>query len=414
MKEIDPRILKLENVRYSDFIPEEGMILLLGLLIFIIGFFLTRKVLKNNYLACVIIPLIKSSFFVIYNLFFFKHYFNTIDAYNYINLGVYGAEKYDGFLPLFLDIITLQGESLYGHAHYVFYAFISLLFELFGSYAPQIPIAGDIVITFLTAILFYKLTLLCGFKKKYAKWAFVLFVLHWDILVWSTITLVKDNLVALLFLSVVYLLALFFKKQFTLKHLIYLIVACITLIFLRFYVLPVIVMCFFLFSYLNILTRRFTVKSLYLIVLVPTIVLFVAFAMWERYGDYLPYLLSFQGDPIYGSFRFFLTPTPLYVSFKFSYLYIPTVLNWALLPFTLFGMMECLKQRGLSRMLFILFVGTVLFYAIVQPHGGETGPRHRLQITFIIIFFQFIGLMKMIFPKVKLFLPNKPISKLAV
>jgi len=407
VKEIDPRILKLENVRYSDFFPNEEMVILLGFLIFIAGFMIMKSVFKRNYLISTLVPLIKASLFVAYNLFFFKESFNTIDAYNYLDLGVFGAQKYEGFFPLLIDILTLKGEGIYGHTHYVFYAFISLLFELFGSYSAQIPIAGSIVITFFSGLVFYKITLLMGLKKYYAKWAFLLFVMHWDIITWSTITLVKDNLVALLFLLIVYFFCLFFKNQFRWYHLFYLIVACITLIFLRFYVLPVIVLAFLVFSYLNVFTTRLSVKSFYLTILVPLITFLVASAMWERYSAYLPYIMSFSGDPFYGSFRFFLTPTPLYISSKFSFLYPATILNWTFLPFTLFGMLICFRKKGIGRMLFIIFVVTVLFYAIIQPHGGETGPRHRLQITFLIILFQFMGLVKMIFPKVKLFDASK-------
>lgn len=101
---------------------------------------------------------------------------------------------------------------------------------------------------------------------------------------------------------------------------------------------------------------------------------------------------SHYSQPIYGFIRFLLTPIPFNTEYNYRFLNIPALLHWLFLPFMLIGINFIFKYNtSFTRYLIIYFILFTLLYAFF---GELQGPRHRVQLDFIIALSQFLGFYK--------------------
>jgi hypothetical protein len=89
-----------------------------------------------------------------------------------------------------------------------------------------------------------------------------------------------------------------------------------------------------------------------------------------------------------GAVRFLLTPRPWGLAEGSGFLLLPSVLHWLTLPLLAYGVLH-LAARSSGRLL-LAYLGTVVaFYAQVPE---VQGPRHRYQLVFVLAILQFEGL----------------------
>ena len=99
---------------------------------------------------------------------------------------------------------------------------------------------------------------------------------------------------------------------------------------------------------------------------------------------FLPYLDQL-GSPA-GMIRALLSPQPWSISSEYSFLLLPSVLHWLLfLPALLGGWM--LWRRSREAALLLIYLALILLLYGFIPE--QQGPRHRLQVAFIIAWMQF-------------------------
>ena len=394
--------MELEFVNQYNFLPPLSAILLTALIIFLSCFWFGKLIFKNNPIVPFFIALIKTGFFLIYYLLFLNPDFYSIDSYNYMNTAIRVINKFESNLDFFIELLSFQLMNVYGLGHYIYNAFVSAVLIIFNTELALAPIGVNIVLSVLSAYYFCKSLLLLEMKEKYVSWFFLLFVLHWEVLTWTTITLLKDNFIAFLTIALFYLIIVFLKKRFKWYHLLALIYTVGGLMFSRFYIVPFVGICLIIYNYLRIFSNRKTARTLITLVLTPLFLLISLSLIWEQFGDYFKFLFDFNDNPLYGTIRFFLTPIPFNVSDSRSYLVIPSLINWILIPFTLAGIYRCYGLGGIFRLLILYYFLILFFYGAYSPHGEATGPRHKIQLLFIYILFQMLGLISLLFPKIKL------------
>jgi len=394
--------LNLDYADNSNFIPDPIVVLLCSLGIFILGYFIASRIFRTNKLAALTIATIKSLLFFVNYIFFFNIDFFTIDSFNYMDRAL-RIKEISSFSDFLYDLVTFNLMHLYGLAHYVYNAFVTTLLFAFNTDSALIPIAGNIVITLLSGYVFTRILILMGMKERYAQWYFLFFVLHWEVMSYSTFSLLKDNLVCFLTICLFYFPALIHASKFKLRHIIPLLLTLWAMMFIRFYITPIFFVCYLAYLYLVVFVGKKSWSKIFLLIMAPLAFIAFVISIWDMYGAYMSLVFDFKGNPIYGIVRFFLTPQPWYVSGSYIYLLIPSILNWVVIPFTLFGIISLLRIRGLTKLLLIYYLAILIFYGVYSPHGQATGPRHKLQVVFIYALFQYIGLIKVFFPKVQLF-----------
>jgi hypothetical protein len=96
-------------------------------------------------------------------------------------------------------------------------------------------------------------------------------------------------------------------------------------------------------------------------------------------------------SPFYGFVRFLLTPIPFNTEEAYTFLNIPAVIHWLLMPLLMLGMYKSWAMgTHFSRFLVVYFFVFLCAYAVT---GELQGPRHRVQLDFAIAAFQFIGML---------------------
>jgi hypothetical protein len=108
-------------------------------------------------------------------------------------------------------------------------------------------------------------------------------------------------------------------------------------------------------------------------------------------GSAFNLLLQDWVNPGYGIVRYLLTPIPFHTTEAYSFLDLPQVVYWGLVPFLIYGVYRVWQRRTLTaRFIVIYFLLTVALYAIF---GELQGPRHRYQLDGLIVLFQFLGVL---------------------
>lgn len=235
----------------------------------------------------------------------------------------------------------------------------------------------NIAATFLGGWAFFRLLIDSGQSESYSRWATLIFLLHFDVLTWSSILNVKD--VLLLVLTVVAFFGIhrsFCESQPREKRLLGAAIAALSLfclIWIRFY-LPILILgataIWLLFS--SSRSRRLAGTA--------ALGAGVALAVWRNAASYLGGIGFDPASIVSGGIRFLLTPQPWSIDPGYQFLTLSSVLHLALFGPAILGGIELWKKSPAFRLLAIYLAVTVVFYGFVDVLQG---PRHRLQVAFI-------------------------------
>lgn len=254
------------------------------------------------------------------------------------------------------------------------YAWWNLLAQsLFGEHYYSAVFLNVLLTFFIGVVLFHLLGEL-GFSQAYQRGALVFFLLHWDVLAWSSLVNLKDVLVMALIAPTLYCLVIV-RRRLRLLPLLGVAFGLFVLTWLRYYIPFFLVGAFVVWV---LLEGRFRWKYLY------AVLAGVAFLTLPLDWSALEYVQP--GEIAFGLVRAPLTPQPWSIEDEYSFLLIPSVLHWLLfVPMVIGGGTLWVRAAG-ARFVLVFLVLMMLFYAVVPELQG---PRHRVQLTFAIAWMQF-------------------------
>lgn len=274
---------------------------------------------------------------------------------------------------------------LSGGQHVLYYWYNLLAQYLFGTHYYA-PVFLNVGLTCITGAFLYRIARIAGLKRSYAQGLLLFFLLHWDILAWSSLANLKDILVLTLTAGAHYFMVrlLLVRERPLIKgfNAGFLLAFLFAMLFIRYY-LPVLITC--ALGVWSVLKMRGWWK-----LVIPTlaggVVLFVMKTRM-RLPRRLVGSLSFSPGVIAAGFiHFWLTPQPWSISPSYSFLFLPSILHWLMFIPALIGGYRLWKQYPVATYLLIYLIVASLFYAVVEELQG---PRSRVQLVFIIAWAQY-------------------------
>lgn len=271
--------------------------------------------------------------------------------------------------------------SATGSHHIAYYWWNLLGFNLFGIHYYS-PVFLNILLTFGTAAALYRIVRLCGFSQGYGQAAAAVFLLHPNTIAWSTFTNLKDTMVAFLMAWSLYfvgrlLVRVPMRARRRLYEALLLGGAVFVVFFTRFY-LPFLLLGVSGLYLLTIWKSRikYLVVPLGLglvLVVYPTIIRAAV-----RYLD--------PGAFLYGITQAILSPQPWSIDPLYSFLMVSSLVHWALIVPALLGAIHLFRNYPIARYFLLYMVVIFIVSAIVTEFKG---PRHRVQMDFLLIWVQF-------------------------
>ena len=283
----------------------------------------------------------------------------------------------DGYNPM-TALLNPDGIArlfeLTGGFH-ILYGWWNLLGQyLFGEHYYS-AVFLNVWLTVVCGILLVRMLEIIGFDHRYQKSFLIFFLFHWEILVWSSFINLKD--IATMTLAA-WSLLLFLKlaQKLEFRNLAWLGVCLGIFSFVRFY-MPVLILAS---AGIWLLLKQRDIRKWMLIPIIVGMLYLSASSQidWEKYGQQQTFFFSL--------FKLFLlSPPPWKIDTSYPFLLIPSILHWIFfIPAMVTGVI--LWQKNITARLLIIYMLLVtLFYTLTI----FSGPRQRLQITFVIAWLQF-------------------------
>lgn len=360
-----------------------GELLLPALMIFFVGLIVAWRVTRLPHWS-VLVAFIKAGLFMAYYGLLYDGTWNFLDDYTYAYRGEILLNKGVTLLNMFANLPELFSQA--GGKHFMYYLYNADAFRLFGT-AYYSPVALNIVLTFLAAAFMATAARRgLGFSRGLATGLFIFMALHPDIIAWSTIMNAKDILV--LTGTTLAMVAVSLADSGRYKESVALAVAVGTVLFFTRFYIPLMLLLALLGALLmSPLGRRRPGLWLLGSAGVGSIV-FGAMGV-EGLANNLERLQEDFVNPLYGVPRMTLTPIPFNTTEKNTFLDLPQVFHWIMLPALAYGVARIWHRATLtSRFMVIFFLLMILLYGVF---GELQGPRHRLQLDGLIALFQFYG-----------------------
>jgi hypothetical protein len=305
-------------------------------------------------------------------LYFAWYYDGTwtfVDGVEYIDHGETLLDQ--GFSPL--SILSRESRdtvhSMAGSEHILYDWWNLTTMWFFGVYY-YVPVLINVLITFCSAHLLAQLLEELHFPASYQRTLQAFYLLHWDIIAWSSVLNLKDIVVQLMTIGF-FLCSVRAVRRRSLQDAL----VCMMLIagfqYLRFYVPFIIGASAATWMFLEWRDfRKYPLLAGGLVV-----------GIWLLPARGYQLLESFSPFEIcYGIGRFVLTPQPWDVEAEKSFLFLPATLHWLMiLPATAGGLMLWLESR-VTRVILVYTAILIVLYALAEEIQG---PRQRLQLSFV-------------------------------
>lgn len=341
--------------------------------IWLFGFIVTAKKLPLP--AAFAITTIKTAIPLVYFAAYYDGTWNTIDDFSYQAQGAVLLHK--GFNPL-SAIATAQGLTtlglLAGGQHFL-YGWWNLLGQyLFGEHYWS-PVFLNVGLTFIAGIYLTRILEILGFERSYRRWLLAFFLLHWDVLTWSSLLDIKDTLVmALTVIGVYGLVSL--TQGVTLRRLAVIVLFAFLVTWIRFYLTFIILLALGLWMVFEWRDRR----KFLLLAAIGAGLFFSLQHIPSSVGG-----INFSGLP-FGLFLILLTPQPGNISPAYTFEILSGWTNLLMFGPMLVGGYALWRRGGATRLPLVYMILTILFYAVVQELAG---PRQRYQLVPIYAWLQF-------------------------
>lgn len=361
---------------------------------FSIGFFVFWIAAQDiSILPALLVSILKVFFPLIYFSFFYNDNWNFLDDITYYLQGTTMLEL--GYNPISAlvekdGVETLMGLSLGKH---ILYGWWNLLSQyLFGRHYFS-SVFLNIALTSIIGYFLARIARLSGFSRKYSIKLLLFFLFHWEMIPWSSMINLKDILV--MFLTILTFFAILkISEGIKFQYLILLSIPIYCFYWIRFYA-PFMILLSALIWWTLFVKGRKKYVILFFAIIFGNIVLSSIQENLEQHGeDISPSFMNL----IAGPFRMLsLTPQPWSIQPQYTFLFIPSILNWIFFLPTLIGGWNLWNQSKKGCILLIYLVISLIFYA---NFPGQDGPRQRVQLIFIIAWMQFNFLYKIFYKNV--------------
>jgi hypothetical protein len=377
-----------------------GIVLFLSLLI--LGYLGSRTPT-----IALLIATLKTSFFILYFGYIFDGTYTTrADDEYYL---VTGYQLYMFFLDGTSEVTIDNIRNIVGASHFIYNILNAIAFLLFGVFYFS-PVVINIIISAAAAVISVKIIkqqqILCG---RHLNYFFLFFVLHPELLSWSTVFNLKDTLVLFMHVLLLYAVSLFVLQK-KMAALFIGLSATVILVGLRFYV-PFI----FGLSFLMYIITGMKLNFKKVITFGTSMSLFFLFAVpWNYFTYSLKVYKTSMINPLTGTVHFLLAPRPFFTDEIYRVLNFASLIHWLFFPMFLMGIYVGLKPK--NKFIYFLFIYLLTFTFFYGSFEFLNGSRHRLQLLFAISVFQFIGLkwfIRQIFPHKVMNYPDKAGTKLS-
>jgi hypothetical protein len=388
---------------YFDF----SALILSSILIFLFGSAILLFYSKRPILSLFISLLKSTLFFVFFALFFNDNNFNFPDALRYI-------EETDYLFHNVTMSEMLYGSNKFqyaglGHTFYYYYSF--LVSKVLGLYY-FVPVACNIIFTFISGYYLYKFSNFYGVGDVAAKNISFLYIVHWDILAWSSFVNLRDVLISGFIIIIIYFYAIFIEKHryldllkliFALFVLSYLRTHLVYIFFAVFFAHIIVIISFncssnYSSSYSSILKAKIPRFSrginLTIILLIGLILIYYNNNLISNVYLHLAPFINMSIP--YGMVRFLLSPVPFTHTFNgYGFLFFSSILHWATFPFLIYGVYLLHKVNKRMSFLMLLFVSTIVILLGIYDYAQ--GPRQRLMLIPIFAMYQYIGIREFLY-----------------
>lgn len=355
--------------------------------IFLIGIIVFYKIF-NNIFWSFFISFFKTFIFYCYFAFFFDATWVMQDSLFYYKEMIELTDTFT-FIELVLNPMNLVTNL--GSLHFGYQLFSIIASEFFGKFYFS-PIALGIIFTLFESYFLYIIFSNILNNKKKLIYFIAFFSLHWDLLLFSTIPLLKGTLVGFFTVIVFYYIQKYYLKKIKILDFFPLIFILIYLLFTRYYI-PMLILIsfaftyqFFMFKVSKELTYKKIISIFFLLILSSYIFLFKSYEINFIYD-------SFDILFFIGSLKTIISPIPFISNYvPYQFLWINSLLNIILLPIMIYGINKVYKEYNNNKfIIFLIFylIFILLLYGLMGP--GYQTPRQKTSIIFIISFFQFYG-----------------------
>jgi len=354
--------------------------------IFVATFVATFAVTRHKWTSFVT-ALLKAAIFVLYFGFVFDDTRTLLDDVTYAQYGAELREQGVGLFNFYQHWPLLR--ATFRTDTFFYYVYNSFAFSLFNTNQYFAPVALNLVLTAVIAFLGYRLVKAeLGVGGLAAKVFFFFLLFHPDILVWSNLLNLKDILILMLHVLLLTAVAQLLNHKI-LSSVLILIPVIPVILLSRYYVLGLFVIALVLSMLIS--TRDYRVR-LTAVAGAGLVLLLIFLAKGSDAFTYPLHIIEQTFvNPAYGFVRFLLTPIPFNTDPAYAFLNIPAVIHWLLMPFLLLGVYKVWKIASpFSRFLVVYFIVFLSTYAVT---GELQGPRHRVQLDFVIAAFQFMGML---------------------
>lgn len=339
----------------------------------VFGYFILRTITGNGWALFIAVtrPLVS----LIYFIFFFS-------TSNWTILDDFMYEEKSWLLPgltsnplalLFnrpaLDLLSVE----LGTSHIVYFWWNYLGHFLFGTYYFS-PVFLNIGLTFIAARILYSTARQCDLPQNYSKYLAIYFVLHQELIAWSSFLNIKDTMVltfsVLCFYCIIRLINAR-KKAWLILCWGLMLGGCFWIFTMLRYYVPVLIVG--AVGFWLILGIKGKMKYFWLIC--------SALAFRLVLPEAIPEELITTNIAIiaYDSVRFSLMPLPWYIGEGYTFENISAIYHWILfIPALIGGFSLGLRHR--KALLLVLYSFVIIgFYAMVRDLAGD---RQRFQICF--------------------------------
>ena len=258
---------------------------------------------------------------------------------------------------------------------------VMLSFWIFGEHYYSV-IFILMLVTCLSALFADGIQKNLGHGRRYRRYFAVFFLLHWEVLAWSSFAIWKEPLIVLCTFAFIYGVSIidrsFFSKSAWIFGGFWALAALFVFEYVRFY-FPVLLGAALVMAWISKYAR---LSSIIVLLVLGVLV------GWGLHG-YLNLILEVvEIEKIfYGLVRMMLSPLPWQISPEMSYLLLPTIMNWFMLPVTVLGCgVFWIRSSVTSRLLVIFFWVGIIFYSFIPVIQD---PRHRAPLFIIAVFFQY-------------------------
>jgi hypothetical protein len=349
---------------------------LVSLVVGVLSFLLLRG--QVGTLGAALVALVRILIPMIYFSVFFDGS-GLEDDITYLLSGMEMLARGYGPLSSVLDENGLTALRVFAGGNHYFYAWwnVTALY-LFGPHYYA-PVYLNILSSVLSGVVICRMLRRCGYSERYLRLFLIFFVLHWDIVAWSSFRNLKDMMVMLITL---YALdrAMELQAAIKIRALAGLAVAMLLLTTVRFYAPVLIALTILAWSFAG--DRK--LRTL-LVVIAPLTGFLLYLGMWQASEAYAP---EFELSVAMEAFtRFLLTPRPWSVDEGYWFLQLPSILHWLFIVPCALSIPAVWKASKGGRLPVLHLILILAFYSLQE--NAAYGPRHRVQVAYVFVFLQF-------------------------